>query len=152
MPKFSDSPLMWMERAATSKSGHIVAAALWNIVSMLALHELWLWYYSVGLFGVKRYGVHVNGYTVSDGGEVSMWLARRSATKQTYPGLLDNVVRTSKRHKTVTQQLFFLLKSCSELEALMLGCHTNLASQVPNVTNTGNQERTMSLLPHWSAD
>ncbi|XP_049437714.1 thiamin pyrophosphokinase 2 [Epinephelus fuscoguttatus] len=61
MSEFSDPPLMWMERAATS------------------------------LFGVKRYGVHINGYTVSDSGEVSMWLARRSPTKQTYPGLLDNV-------------------------------------------------------------
>lgn len=61
MPKFSDSPLMWMERAATS------------------------------LFGVRRYGVHINGYAVSDSGEVSMWLGRRSLTKQTYPGLLDNV-------------------------------------------------------------
>ncbi|XP_058498351.1 thiamin pyrophosphokinase 2 [Solea solea] len=61
MPKFSDPPLMWMERAATS------------------------------LFGVKRYGTHINGYTVSDSGEVSMWLARRSPTKQTYPGLLDNL-------------------------------------------------------------
>ncbi|XP_029012806.1 thiamin pyrophosphokinase 2 isoform X1 [Betta splendens] len=64
MPKFSDPPLMWMERAATS------------------------------LFGVKRYGVHINGYTVSDSGEVSMWLARRSPSKQTYPGLLDNLVST----------------------------------------------------------
>ncbi|XP_029362679.1 thiamine pyrophosphokinase 2 [Echeneis naucrates] len=62
MPKFSVPPLMWMERAATS------------------------------LFGVKRYGVHINGYVVSDSGEVSMWLARRSPHKQTYPGLLDNVV------------------------------------------------------------
>lgn len=61
MPKFYHPPLMWMERAATS------------------------------LFGVKRYGVHINGYTVSESGEVSMWLARRSPTKQTYPGLLDNV-------------------------------------------------------------
>ncbi|XP_054625072.1 thiamin pyrophosphokinase 2 [Dunckerocampus dactyliophorus] len=61
MDKFSDSPVMWMERAATS------------------------------LFGVKRYGVHVNGYTVNESGEVSMWLARRSPTKQTYPGLLDNL-------------------------------------------------------------
>ncbi|XP_041859080.1 thiamin pyrophosphokinase 2 [Melanotaenia boesemani] len=61
MPRFSDPPLMWMERAATS------------------------------LFGVKRYGVHINGYTVSDTGEVSIWLARRSKTKQTYPGLLDNM-------------------------------------------------------------
>uniref|UniRef100_A0A3B4TAI9 Thiamin pyrophosphokinase 2 n=1 Tax=Seriola dumerili TaxID=41447 RepID=A0A3B4TAI9_SERDU len=46
---------------------------------------------TTGLFGVKRYGVHINGYTVSDSGEVSMWLARRSPHKQTYPGLLDNV-------------------------------------------------------------
>lgn len=61
MPKFFDPPVMWMERAATS------------------------------LFGVKRYGVHINGYTVTDSGEVSMWLARRSPTKQTYPGLLDNL-------------------------------------------------------------
>uniref|UniRef100_A0A3Q2VQH3 Thiamin pyrophosphokinase 2 n=1 Tax=Haplochromis burtoni TaxID=8153 RepID=A0A3Q2VQH3_HAPBU len=61
MPRFSDCPLMWMERTATS------------------------------LFGVKRYGVHINGYTVSDSQEVCMWLARRSHTKQTYPGLLDNM-------------------------------------------------------------
>ncbi|XP_061543216.1 thiamin pyrophosphokinase 2 [Phycodurus eques] len=61
MDKFSDPPVMWMERAATS------------------------------LFGVKRYGVHINGYIVSNSGEVFMWLARRSPTKQTYPGLLDNM-------------------------------------------------------------
>ncbi|KAF7658418.1 hypothetical protein LDENG_00013240 [Lucifuga dentata] len=61
MPKFSDTPLMCMERAATC------------------------------LFGVKRYGVHMNGYTVSESGEVSIWLARRSPTKQTYPGRLDNL-------------------------------------------------------------
>ncbi|XP_071379589.1 thiamin pyrophosphokinase 2 [Centroberyx affinis] len=61
MPRFCDPPLMWMERAATS------------------------------LFGVKRYGVHINGYTVHESGELSMWLARRSPTKQTYPGLLDNL-------------------------------------------------------------
>ncbi|KAM3618004.1 uncharacterized protein V6R79_013866 [Siganus canaliculatus] len=61
MPKFFHPPVMCMERAATS------------------------------LFGVKRYGVHINGYTVTDRGEVSMWLAKRSPTKQTYPGLLDNL-------------------------------------------------------------
>lgn len=61
MARFCDPPVMWMERAATS------------------------------LFGVKRYGVHINAYTVSTSGELSMWLARRSATKQTYPGLLDNM-------------------------------------------------------------
>lgn len=52
---------------------------------------------------MKRYGVHVNGYTVGSDGEVSMWLARRSATKQTYPGLLDNVVRERKGGREVAQ-------------------------------------------------
>ncbi|XP_072305417.1 thiamin pyrophosphokinase 2 isoform X2 [Eucyclogobius newberryi] len=61
MNRFCDPPLLWMERAATS------------------------------LFGVKRYGVHINGYTVGASGEVRMWLARRSPTKQTYAGLLDNM-------------------------------------------------------------
>ncbi|KAI5610411.1 hypothetical protein C0J50_5234 [Silurus asotus] len=61
MPKFCDAPLMHMERAATS------------------------------LFGVKRYGVHVNGFSRDGDGKLSMWLGRRSNTKQTYPGKLDNL-------------------------------------------------------------
>ncbi|XP_069503561.1 uncharacterized protein [Ambystoma mexicanum] len=60
MRQFSDQPLMNMERAATP------------------------------LFGVKQYGVHINGY-LWRGGELFMWLARRSSTKPTYPGLLDNL-------------------------------------------------------------
>ncbi|KAJ1095708.1 hypothetical protein NDU88_000866 [Pleurodeles waltl] len=60
MPQFSDRTLMNMERAATP------------------------------LFGVKQYGVHVNGYFWR-GSEPFMWIARRSLTKPTYPGLLDNL-------------------------------------------------------------
>lgn len=46
------------------------------------------------LLGFRIYGVHVNGFTKSpETGRISkMWIARRSLTKQTYPGLLDNVV------------------------------------------------------------
>ncbi|KAM9475285.1 thiamine pyrophosphokinase 2 [Clarias gariepinus] len=61
MPRLCDAPLMHMERAATS------------------------------LFGVKRYGVHVNGFCRDGDGNLSMWLGRRSDTKQTYPGKLDNL-------------------------------------------------------------
>ncbi|XP_060788593.1 thiamin pyrophosphokinase 2 isoform X2 [Neoarius graeffei] len=61
MPRFCDTPLMDIERAATS------------------------------LFGVKRYGVHVNGFSRDREGKLSMWLGRRSNTKQTYPGKLDNL-------------------------------------------------------------
>jgi 8-oxo-dGTP pyrophosphatase MutT (NUDIX family) len=46
---------------------------------------------AVPLFGVKGYGVHVNGW-VDDGGAVKMWVGRRSLTKPTGPGKLDQVV------------------------------------------------------------
>ncbi|KAG0295424.1 hypothetical protein BGZ96_011797 [Linnemannia gamsii] len=47
-----------------------------------------------GIFGVHAYGVHMNGYvrTGPRPHEVKMWVARRSATKPTYPGMLDNMV------------------------------------------------------------
>lgn len=43
------------------------------------------------LIGVITYGVHINGY-VSDGETLKMWIPRRSPTKPTYPGMLDNMV------------------------------------------------------------
>lgn len=46
---------------------------------------------AVPLLGVKGYGVHVNGYVV-DGSAVKMWVGRRSLTKPTGPGKLDQVV------------------------------------------------------------
>jgi 8-oxo-dGTP pyrophosphatase MutT (NUDIX family) len=42
------------------------------------------------LFGVTSYGVHVNGYVRTPQG-LSMWIGRRSATKPTYPNMLDNI-------------------------------------------------------------
>jgi Domain of unknown function (DUF4743) len=43
--------------------------------------------------GMRAYGVHVNGY-VRDAarGTLKLWVARRSATKQTWPGKLDHIV------------------------------------------------------------
>ncbi|CRG84360.1 putative protein YJR142W [Talaromyces islandicus] len=41
------------------------------------------------LFGIATYGVHMTGYVQDDEG-VKLWVARRSKTKQTYPGMLDN--------------------------------------------------------------
>ncbi len=46
---------------------------------------------AVPLFGVGGHGVHMNGY-VRDGEELHMWVARRSDTKPTWPGLLDQLV------------------------------------------------------------
>jgi isopentenyldiphosphate isomerase len=46
---------------------------------------------AVPLFGVRAYGVHMNGFVRRSDG-LHMWVARRSVTKPTYPGQLDNTV------------------------------------------------------------
>jgi isopentenyldiphosphate isomerase len=47
---------------------------------------------AVPLFGVRAYGIHINGFVRDDDGSIRMWIARRAATKQTYPGMLDNMI------------------------------------------------------------
>jgi hypothetical protein len=46
---------------------------------------------AVPLFGVRAYGIHLNGY-VRRGAEKLMWVAQRAAGKQTFPGQLDQIV------------------------------------------------------------
>ncbi|XP_048450793.1 thiamin pyrophosphokinase 2, partial [Rhincodon typus] len=65
MSSFSDPPLLNIERSA------------------------------VGLFGIKSYGVHVNGFVCHEDGTMSMWIGRRTHSKETYPGRLDNLVNHS---------------------------------------------------------
>jgi len=43
------------------------------------------------LLGVNSYGCHINGYVKKDG-QYYIWIARRSKTKPTFPGMLDNFV------------------------------------------------------------
>ena len=40
------------------------------------------------LFGVRQYGVHINGYVKHSTMGLSIWMQRRSTTKQTWPGKL----------------------------------------------------------------
>jgi hypothetical protein len=47
---------------------------------------------SASLLGIRAYGVHINGYVTLPNGEVELWVAKRSATKQTFPGKLDHLV------------------------------------------------------------
>ncbi|CAA7037638.1 unnamed protein product, partial [Microthlaspi erraticum] len=42
-------------------------------------------------FGLKGYGIHMNGYVERDG-EKFLWIGKRSLTKSTYPGMLDHLV------------------------------------------------------------
>jgi len=42
-------------------------------------------------FGVRAFGVHLNGFVRSAGG-IRMWIGRRAKDKHTYPDMLDNMV------------------------------------------------------------
>ncbi len=46
---------------------------------------------AVPLFGIRGYGVHLNGW-LTKGGKTHMWIARRSLKKPTGPGKLDQMV------------------------------------------------------------
>ncbi len=46
---------------------------------------------AVPLFGVRAYGVHLNGH-VGCGAGLGLWVGRRSLTKPTFPGKLDHLV------------------------------------------------------------
>ncbi|HXU57918.1 MAG TPA: DUF4743 domain-containing protein [Verrucomicrobiae bacterium] len=46
---------------------------------------------AVPLFGLRAYGVHVNGF-VGSGEGLQLWVGKRAANKQTAPGKLDHLV------------------------------------------------------------
>ncbi len=43
-------------------------------------------------FGLRAYGVHLNGYVRTDDGDIHMWVARRASDRMICPGMLDNMV------------------------------------------------------------
>jgi hypothetical protein len=45
----------------------------------------------VSMFGVRAYGVHVNGITAA-GGRPALWIAKRAVDKAVAPGKLDNMI------------------------------------------------------------
>jgi len=53
------------------------------------------WFHS-GVFGIRKYGSHLNGYIIENDGTLKMWIGQRSKTKQTFPSMLDNLVRKKK--------------------------------------------------------
>lgn len=108
MPQFGDPPLFCMERAATS------------------------------LFGVKRYGVHINGFVHQDQKEIAMWIARRSYYKHTYAGLLDNLAAGGLASGTGIRET--LIKECLE-ESCIPESLAACAVPVSTVSYTYEDER-----------
>ena len=49
-------------------------------------------------FGMKGYGVHVNGFCRTTENELRLWVATRSPTKSTWPGMLDHLVAGGQPH------------------------------------------------------
>jgi 8-oxo-dGTP pyrophosphatase MutT (NUDIX family) len=47
---------------------------------------------AVSFFGVRAYGVHLNGYLRESGKPLRLWIGRRAADKKVSPNKLDNLV------------------------------------------------------------
>ena len=62
--------------------------------------------------GIKAYGVHVNGFVVHGDGRKQLWVARRSASKPTWPGMLDHIVAGGQPHGL--SPLENVVKECME--------------------------------------
>lgn len=62
-------------------------------------------------FGIKAYGVHMNGYVERDG-EKYLWVAKRSKVKPTFPGKLDHMVAGGQPHGISCEEN--LVKECKE--------------------------------------
>lgn len=62
-------------------------------------------------FGIKAYGVHMNGY-VERAGQKYLWIGKRSEMKPTYPGMLDHLVAGGLPHDIACGEN--LVKECEE--------------------------------------
>jgi len=47
---------------------------------------------ATSLFGLRQFGVHINGYLHHPSRGLCMWIAKRALTKATWPGMLDQMV------------------------------------------------------------
>ena len=77
---YHNPPLFAIERAAASESATLLS--FWSIRKNTY----------IGVFGIRKYGSHLNGYVIDEDGTWRMWIGRRSRTKQTFPGMYDNLV------------------------------------------------------------
>lgn len=62
-------------------------------------------------FGIKAYGVHMNGYVEKDGHKF-LWIGKRSEAKPTYPGKLDHLVAGGLPHDMTCREN--VIKECEE--------------------------------------
>ncbi len=65
-------------------------------------------------YGIKAYGVHVNGYISENNNNIPshLWIGKRSSTKSTYPSLLDHIVAGGQPYGS--SLLENVIKECDE--------------------------------------
>jgi 8-oxo-dGTP pyrophosphatase MutT (NUDIX family) len=73
-------------RVAKWRNEFFAVAPRWGAPAMLKLDRG-----AVSFFGVRAYGVHLNGWR-RDGGTLRLWIGRRAADKKVAPDKLDNLV------------------------------------------------------------
>ncbi|VAI31604.1 nudix hydrolase 20, chloroplastic-like [Triticum dicoccoides] len=76
-------------------------------------------------FGIKVYGVHMNGY-IEKHGEKSLWIGKRSDVKQTYPGMLDHLVAGGLPYGISCKEN--VIKECEEEAGIPRSMSTNATS------------------------
>jgi hypothetical protein len=79
------------------------------------------------LFGISTFGVHLNAFTRNEKGDILMWVARRSMSKPTWPGLLDNCVAGGISYKYSVKET--IVKECDEEASIPI----ELASKVKSI-------------------
>ncbi|MDM8546282.1 DUF4743 domain-containing protein [Candidatus Venteria ishoeyi] len=93
---------------------------------------------ATSLFGVRKYGIHLNGLTWRDG-QLHMWIARRSAACPIFPLRLDQMVAGGLTAGYTAQEV--LLKESAE-EANIPEKLVKQAKAVGLLTYTMDQEQT----------
>ncbi len=63
-------------------------------------------------FGILAFGIHLIGHVGRDHAAPDVWVARRSRTKPTYPGMLDNTVAGGQPHGLTLAEN--VVKECGE--------------------------------------
>ncbi|KAL6655764.1 hypothetical protein ACP70R_006590 [Stipagrostis hirtigluma subsp. patula] len=76
-------------------------------------------------FGIKAYGVHMNGYVEKDG-QKFLWIGKRSDVKQTYPGMLDHLVAGGLPYGISCKEN--IIKECEEEAGIPRSLATNATS------------------------
>lgn len=67
---------------------------------------------AIPTFGIRAFGVHMNGYVRRPGGHLAMWIGRRAPDKHTFPDMLDNMVAGGQPIGLSLRQN--LIKECEE--------------------------------------